>query len=224
LHGALVETYDSCGPLLLACMAERLDIVDMLLRHGASAVGGRADSPLWWNSPLWWAVKLGNLGIVKRLLQSGVDVTETSKDGVTLLHRACHESRSQSVLESLVRAGAPINARTTGIVFPGSTPLMTAVRSDCVPEDKVIEILDVLVRLGADVNLPGTDRMGGTPFIIACLRYKAEVAEFLLDHGADPNAVDGQGHTAMFLANEYGIGCVLEMFKRRKTRTELKSR
>jgi ankyrin repeat protein len=109
----------------------------------------------------------------------------------------------------LVKAGADVNLRlakgTAGrgkLTTTGATPLLLAAKTADLP------YLRLLVELGADPRLPNKD--GCTPLMaaagIGCLAPDEEAgteaealaaAEYLLTLGADVNAVDANGETAM---------------------------
>jgi hypothetical protein len=98
-------------------------------------------------------------------------------------------------LEVLVReGGADVNARTLG----GMTPLHWVTRFAQRVNDHHLAALDLLVRLGADVD--ARDDLGKSP-IFGCLE-KGNLAGMrrLLDHGASPDAVDEYGHTPVMCA------------------------
>jgi len=73
-------------------------------------------------------------------------------------------------------------------------------------------VVEVLIDLGADANLPSVDDVGATALQLVCLECAAEakpeavvsILEMLLPRGAQPNVRDIQGNTAlhMLLENE----------------------
>jgi ankyrin repeat protein len=52
-----------------------------------------------------------------------------------------------------------------------------------------------LVQAGADVNARNND--GSTPLIVAAFLCRTDIVQHLLAHGADKNAKDKAGHTAL---------------------------
>ncbi|MCR9292970.1 MAG: acyltransferase family protein [bacterium] len=90
----------------------------------------------------------------------------------------------------------------------GATPLCTSVFIGRT------EIAELLIRAGADVNLP--DRNQSTPLHIAAFMGRADEAEMLLEAGANANARDGNGAipqellktdfgTTNFIASSLGV-------------------
>src|SRR5262249_41991701 len=78
--------------------------------------------------------------------------------------------------------------------FPrgGLTPLLFAARQGA------LEAARVLVKSGADANLPDPD--GITPMALAIRNGHYEVAEMLLESGANVNSADSSGRTALYVA------------------------
>lgn len=75
---------------------------------------------------LWDAARAGDLGQVKALVESGVDVNSATKYGATALTYACDKGHL-AVVEFLVEKGADINAVDT---FYQATPLSWALFND----------------------------------------------------------------------------------------------
>ncbi|MBL7502428.1 ankyrin repeat domain-containing protein [Frankia sp. CNm7] len=98
----------------------------------------------------------------------------------TLLHVATdwpgHYPNGPRVVETLLAAGADVNARFAG---PHTeTPLHWAASSDDVP------VLDALLDAGADIEAGGSVIGGGTPLSDACAFGQWNVARRLVERGA----------------------------------------
>jgi uncharacterized protein len=100
--------------------------------------------------------------VIRYLLQCGVAINETDKNGVTPLHRAVR-FRSTAAVKELIAQGADVNAvdkRTR------STPLHRAVTNTGAPAtsgkmDCAIEITKLLLASGADPRIK--NKNGKTP-------------------------------------------------------------
>lgn len=141
-------------------------------------------------------------------------------------------------VRELVKAGADVNARLAtgrggpGLFNPqGATPfLMAAATAD-------LEYLKLLVELGADPRIPNVDRC--TPLMVACgIGVGAaaanevageepevlETAAYLLGLGADLNAVDANGETAMHGAALKNLPKVIRFLTDRGARIDVWNR
>jgi len=134
-----------------------LDVVQCLVAHGAdvNARGGAIG-----NTPLIMASGAGNLGVVKCLIEHGADINATNKVGTSALMEATRWLKSTEVPEYLIEKGANVN------------------------------------QVSRDY---GTSRML-TPLMKAAYAGKVEMVKLLLDRGADVEARDGNGTTALMLA------------------------
>jgi uncharacterized protein len=181
-------------PLHLACANGNASIVESLLKAGADPNTALPEG----ETVLMAAARAGSTGAVKALLDHGADIhAKESWRGQTALMWAAAEGNSE-VIRLLVARGADKGVRSNG----GFTAFLFAVR-----EGK-LSAVKTLLELGANLNesLPGRRRGGaqaGTEpepgpnaFLLASENAHYEVANFLLDAGADPNAAP-QGWTAL---------------------------
>jgi len=189
--GADVNAANRYGeiPLALACANGNAAIVRLLLKAGASPnatlPGGE--------TVLMTAARTGKVAAVRELLSAGADVNgKEPVHGQTALMWAAAEGNVE-VVDALVRSGANIHARLES----GYTPLLFAVR------EGRLETVKALVKAGASVNeTVETSRRGKGPkagtsaLILAAFNAHYDLAAWLLDAGADPNAI-GPGYTAL---------------------------
>ena len=121
--------------------------------------------------------------------------------GDTPLHWPAHENHAE-IVSMLVDSGADVNADE--INWLGGKPLHWA--SEHAPDS-----VRVLLKAGADVNgrnvKTESEFFRVTPLIMNATQNDdcSEVTELLLEAGADLNAVDGNGKTAMQHAEEKGL-------------------
>jgi ankyrin repeat protein len=143
------------------------------------------------------AARRGNLEAVRVLLSAGAKPNAAENNaGQTALMMAIVE-KHVAVTEALVNGGADIKLGSK----TGFTPLMFAVQQGDV------EAIRTLIKAGADVNTVqnGTKL---TPIIIASAMLHGDVVDLLLANGANPNAIDSRGYTALHLVvrdTDYGM-------------------
>ncbi|MBI3049710.1 MAG: ankyrin repeat domain-containing protein [Acidobacteria bacterium] len=199
--GADVKAANRYGvtPLWLACINGSAAAIDLFLRAGADVntvlPGGE--------TVLMTAARTGKVDAVNVLLRYGADVNaKEGWHGQTSLMWAAAEGHAAAI-EALVARGADVHARSSG----GFTALLFAAR------EGQIDAVKALVSAGADLNdsIPATTPMhdpvaedtnpapaeaGLNVFLLAAANAHYELAAWLLDRGADPNAAP-RGWTAL---------------------------
>ena len=136
------------------------------------------------------AIQQGDTAAVARLLEGGVGPNITDEEGVPALMLATLFADAACV-ELLLESGADPNQADAS----GATALMWAI-----PD---LEKVQLLIDHGADVNRQ-SDRLGRTPLLIAAAYPETSgLLELLLDHGADFDATDRSGFTALGLAMRF---------------------
>lgn len=162
-------------------------------KGGLHAISGDAEDILWAlvNSP-----KDIPAGVVKSLIEAGVDVnaksTDKLRDGISLLSQAIKLGHTGAARE-LIEAGADVNA--TDLL--GRTPLMEAAISGDV------ETARLLLRYDADID--GIDYIGHTALYYAASSRKAKVAKFLADSGADIELTSPDRDAPLKVARDNGF-------------------
>jgi len=177
LHNADPARANRLGhtPLATACLRGYPEIADML--RGAGLPLGLTEAAL-----------LGDLSLIRGLLAEGADVEFQGSAAMTPLMAAAGCGHWEAV-RLLLDAGALVNAPSA----IGQTALSWAIAYRRVP------VVHLLLDRGADLH-GRSPQLGNTPLMDAVMSGKAAVAEALLQRGANVNAVNEQGKTALFLA------------------------
>jgi ankyrin repeat protein len=144
------------------------------------------------DSAITKAVKAGDLGGVRKLIETRADVNDRSGDGSTPLLWAAHRSDIE-IARALLAAGAkPDLANNYGI-----TPLLDASRTGDV------DMMELLLNAGADPKR--THPEGETPLMAASRSGNVAAVRLLLGRSADVNAADSfQKETALMWASAQG--------------------
>ena len=163
-----------------------LPVIQAFLQKDMSLTNARFNE----ESALYKACATPHLAVVKMLLDFGADINWTDKLGSSPLLNACFYQQKEIVAE-LLRRGADIKQ----ISFYGG--VLSSVADT--------RLLKLLITAGADVNERSFADGEETPLFFACLGGRLEIAEILLESGADIDAKNDMGRTALWevcLAND----------------------
>ncbi|XP_044194046.1 poly [ADP-ribose] polymerase tankyrase-2-like isoform X1 [Thunnus albacares] len=176
-HGADVHAKDKGGlvPLHNACSYGHYEVAELLVLHGA--VVNVAD--LWKFTPLHEAAAKGKYDICKLLLQHGADPTRKNRDGKAPLDLV---KDADTDIQDLLR---------------GDAALLDAAKKGCLARVKKLCTQD-------NVNCRDTQGRHSTPLHLAAGYNNLEVAEYLLQHGAEVNSQDKGGLIPLHNAASYG--------------------
>jgi len=199
-----VPEADGSTALDWAVEADNAELTQLLLKAGASAATQSRNGV----TPLSLAAQNRNLAIAKALLDAGADANESLPGGETALMIAARTGNAELVKLLLAR-GARVDQK--GSAF-GETALMIAAAAN---QDQAA---GALIAHGAEVNARSAtlqypkDRFGlegvvtilprgdWTPLMYAARQGSASAARVLCEAGADVNAIDPDGSSALVLA------------------------
>lgn len=218
-------------PLMFAAQGD-VESTRILLAAGANPNSVVPDNG---QTALIIASTMGQLDVVKALLDKGADPNIKDANSFTALHAAVRDSdyglerssipTSAAIVKALLAHGANPNARlkqdkqtvraVNELAFQGATPLALAA------EVNNLEAIKALVEGGADPSIP-TER-GTTALILSSgagtdvqrarsMEERAtalETAKYLVEHGVDVNAKGQFGWTALHAASYQGLNDVI---------------
>uniref|UniRef100_A0A8D2DM07 Ankyrin repeat domain-containing protein 27 n=1 Tax=Sciurus vulgaris TaxID=55149 RepID=A0A8D2DM07_SCIVU len=136
--GVNVTNQDGSSPLHVAALHGRVDLIPLLLKHGANAGARNANQAI----PLHLACQKGHFQVVKYLLDSNVKPNKKDISGNTPLIYACSGGHHE-VAALLLQHGASINASNN----KGNTALHEAVI------EKHVFVVELLLLHGASVHI-----------------------------------------------------------------------
>jgi ankyrin repeat protein len=179
------------------------DIIAALLTAGADVNSANAEG----ETALMEVTRTGNVDAARLLLAHGASVeARETWGGQTALMWAVTQNHPD-MMKLLIQHGADVNARSTihdwqrkvtaegrpkDMHRGGLTPLLYATRDGCVP------CTQLLLKAGADVNLPDPDKV--SPLEMALLNLHWDTAKLLIAQGADVHGWDEWGQTPLYVA------------------------
>ena len=191
-------------PLWIASLNGSASMVRSLLEAGADPNAALLSG----EAPVMTAARTGGPRVVEQLLAAGADPNVSATRGQTALMWAASQGHSD-VVGVLLEYGADVHARSESwtqvmavsphsapanqqaIPHGGNTALTFAARVGDLASART------LVNAGADVD--DTDARGVSTTVLAAHSGFADLVEFLLDEGADPNAAEA-GFPALHVA------------------------
>src|SRR5688572_8115212 len=228
--GADLELGDgnAIRPLLMASLNGQIPVARLLIERGANV---NADD-FWGRTPLWAAVEYRNL-----------DMNNNDQDSPT--DNGVDRPPFIDLIKLLIDKGANVNARTrelppprrwlyslndvSWVDFTGQTPFLRAALSGDTTTMKL------LVSRGADPNLPtlaGTTPLmaaAGVNWVVAqtyteSVQARYDAVALCLELGADVNATNSMGLTALLGATNRGSNDIIEFLVKRGARLDVKDK
>jgi ankyrin repeat protein len=184
-QGATVDVQDGAGatPVMFAIWANKTELVELLLKHGAATVEQKYRMTL-----LMLAAAIGaDSNCLSALLIHAIPIDAKDIDGWTALH---HATRSPENAALLLKKGADPNIPTSD----GLTPLMLAAKYG---QREVIKAL-----LTSKPNVNAQDKRGMSALAYAVRKGDCEIVRVLLDAGADLKLKTTEGESIEDLAKE----------------------
>jgi ankyrin repeat protein len=195
---------DGTTPLHWAVRADDMETSKALLTAGANASAANRYGV----TPLSLAAVNGNAALIEALLAAGASANTVVSKGQTVLMTAARTG-NPAAARVLIEHGADVNARESQL---GETALMWAA------SENQAEVVTLLASRGADINARSStiqfpkDRFGlegvltilphgnWTPLMYAARDGGVDAARALAKAGAEVNATDPDGTTALILA------------------------
>ena len=176
--GTFTASYKKCS----------IQTVQAIVHHGGdvNAVNNKGQTPL------WFACCDGQGDLVKILLEIGTDPNSTDRDGDSCLHAAIYGCCSFQTIQEIVDCGAHVNS----VNKEGATPLLLACST------AQTELVKILLKAKADPNIAYADGEASLHAAVAAYCSKETIQE-IIDCGADVNAVNKRGRTALLLGCFY---------------------
>lgn len=174
--------------LTTACMQGHVKIVRMLVANGADLEWPSVENM----TPLMWAAREGHAKVVRLLLAAGADKEARDIERWTPLVHACRYGKLEAA-RVLLEAGADVHVR----VDEDWTPLRKAIEGNW---EKVVALL---LEHGADYDERYNNAFHNNTTVLmeAVLDRSYGSVQHLIAAGANVNAVDDTGSTALFYAD-----------------------
>uniref|UniRef100_A0A0A9WC50 Ankyrin repeat and KH domain-containing protein 1 n=1 Tax=Lygus hesperus TaxID=30085 RepID=A0A0A9WC50_LYGHE len=210
-----------CTPLMEAASSGYVDIVRLLIHHGAD-VNAQSSSG---NTPLMYACAGGHVEAVRVLLDNGANVEDHNENGHTPLMEAASAGHVP-VAEILLARGAGINTHSnefkesalTLACYKGHLDMVRfLLEAGADQEHKTdemhtalmeasmdghVEVARLLLDSGAQVNMP-TDSFE-SPLTLAACGGHVDLALLLIERGANIEEVNDEGYTPLMEAAREG--------------------
>jgi ankyrin repeat protein/preprotein translocase subunit SecA len=219
-HGPNIKHQDIDGLTLLHLAAQQGQkaIVELLLKKGAAIEAKDAAGC----TPLHCAAQQGHTAAVELLLTKGANKKASDHLGFTPLHWAVQQ-RHPIVVELLLIRGADLSIRDIHGKTPRTLAIAQRTHLGDPARDAVLEkvkamaqsirswpLLNYLAGKGAQY-INERDSKGNTALHYATNLNKPDIVQWLLDHGADIEAIDADHYTPLHLAAVEGYVAIVKI-------------
>ena len=187
--------------MTLAAEVANTEMLALLLEAGANVESPNPDGM----TALLAVARTGNVKAAQLLLNEGAKVNAAEKFGGQTPLMWAAARRHPAMMELLISKGANLNAASTDRNYQrhvtaegrpksldsgGLTPLLYSIRENC------MACIEVLLKHKADINLADPDMV--SPLLVAIMNSNWDIAERLINAGADVNQWDIYGETPLF--------------------------
>ena len=216
-------------PLVLAASLNQPKIIQLLVSH-------QIISPHLLNEALQVGAKLGHYGVVKSLLESGVDVSRLDETGKSIFQLALEHGRLE-IAGLLMDADWPIDREhvrkeaAQSALCEACSKGMRGIVSDLLLEENLVHVNEtdkhgklpivcaakgghlsvVRLLLSKGTSFEMKDEEHKTPLIAAVENNHQEIVEFLINEGADVDEVDSNGRTPLIISASEGYDQMVEV-------------
>ncbi|GHU18821.1 hypothetical protein FACS189472_07700 [Alphaproteobacteria bacterium] len=177
-------------PLGYAVLKNHYDIVELLLKNGASPHGLLSTDTVYVRSALAEAIFQNNHKMIALLKKHGADINHKDEDGNTDMHRIGHMNSND--IEKLLKSGADVNAKNSNG--------LTALSNYYFPHGSADPEIEILKKYGANIN----EFHDGTALTSSTYEQDVGKAETLLKNGANPEIAGKGDVTPLHMAAKYG--------------------
>lgn len=178
-------------PLQLSISRQDAELINIFMEAGADVNLGNAEG----ETPLSLAAFRGDTALTERLLRAGADANYTKKHAWSPLMAACAKSGK---LQKLVNADIE------------ESPMYTYIPASQDPK-KQRELVDMLIKAGADVNFCAEQWPYWSPLAIAAAEGRPKMVKQLLANGATPEPKQKGAITALTAAVLSGQTAMAEL-------------
>ena len=177
-----------------AAFRGKVEVARVLLDHGANAMlkTEEGETALHIVSRGTYDIEEQGAATARLLLEHGVDVNARKKNTYTSLHEAVFGGRLE-VAQVLLDHGANVKLETEG----GETALHIVSRGNYDSQERGAGIAQLLLECGVDVDARRDDSW--TSLHWAAFTGRVEIAQVLLDHGANAKLETEYGETALHI-------------------------
>jgi ankyrin repeat protein len=206
-------------PLWIAALNGSASMTRTLLEAGADPNAALLSG----ESPVMTAARTGNPQVVEQLLASGADPNASATRGQTALMWAASQQHSD-VVGVLLEHGADVQARSeTWSQVMAISPHSNPANQQDVPHGgntaltfaaRVGDLSSTRMLVNAGANVDDADARGVSATVLAVHSGFGDLAEFLLNEGADPNAAEAGFsalHVAILRRDEHMAGRLLAL-------------